>query len=452
MLKVLRQSAALLLAGLLVTAAIAACGDDDDDDDDDVDEAVTTEETEAETEDPPAESTAPAEEETEAAEEEEAAPGGEPSGDPIKVGLITGVSGVYASLAESQVNAAEMVVDEINGAGGVLGRPLEVIVRDDRLDADEAARQAQDLIQNEEVHFVMGCISAATELAMNAVAAQAGVPFLGTCQSDQVRHERGVATFHMAMSPSYNARIVAEWAAENLGTEWFLAIPDYAFGHENRAVWETAAEDLDANIVGEVVAPLGTADWSAQIPQIQASDADVLMVSIAGNDQVNFMKQADSFGLFDQMEVIVVVSDLTVDQAVGFDTGADTYAALNFWWEIDNPTIQAFVEAYEGLYGAPPDGYASYVYDALYALVDAAEAAGSVEPEAFAEALSDFTYDYSAGEAFVRGCDGELAHAVYIGRGRSSAEAEEAGSAEYGFREIVFTQEADEALLPPCGE
>jgi ABC-type branched-subunit amino acid transport system substrate-binding protein len=375
-----------------------------------------------------------------------------PTGEPIKIGLITGISGAYASLAQSQQQGAALAIEEINASGGVLGRPLQITARDDKLNPGEASKQAQELIQNEKVHFLIGCISAATTLSINGVAKQAGVPYLGTCQSDQLRKERGPYTFHMAMSPSFNAAVLGRWAAENLGKRWHLVIPDYAFGQENSAVWKRVAAQTGVTIAGESIAPLGTTDFSNYIPQIRASNPDVIMISAAGNDQVNFMKQANSFGLFARAKPLIVVSDLTVDEATGFANNAGSYAGLNFYWEVQNPSVQKFVKAYQAKYGAPPDGYASYIYDAIHALADAAKKAESIDPKKWSDALGGMTFDYSAGPVTVRACDGEIAHPVYIGKGRTQDEARRSGNEKYGFREIVFTQQADVSILPPCGQ
>lgn len=132
------------------------------------------------------------------------------SGQPIKIGLVLPFVGVYASLAESQANAARLAVDEINAAGGVLGRPLQLIIRDDKLQTDEAARQAQSLIQQERVDMIAGTIHAGGNLAINSVTKAAGVLYFATSATDTLRKERGEYTFHTAWAQSAAAPFVLD--------------------------------------------------------------------------------------------------------------------------------------------------------------------------------------------------------------------------------------------------
>src|SRR5207253_11170617 len=103
------------------------------------------------------------------------------AGAPIKVGLVTGLSGIYAGLAQGQQRGAELAIDEIKT---VLGRPLQLLPRDDKIDPGEAAKQAQELVQTERVDVLTGCVSAATTLAVNTVAKNGQTLYLGTCQTN----------------------------------------------------------------------------------------------------------------------------------------------------------------------------------------------------------------------------------------------------------------------------
>ena len=129
--------------------------------------------------------------------------GSEGSTEPLKVGVITGLTGAYVQLGEEQRNGAELAVKLLDGKAG--DRPIELIVRDDQLKPDIALREAQALVQEEQVDFLTGCVSAATTLAVNQIASQAGVPYLGTCQTEQLNRPPNydeAVTYHLAPTPS----------------------------------------------------------------------------------------------------------------------------------------------------------------------------------------------------------------------------------------------------------
>ena len=284
------------LATVVAIAALllVSCGDDDD---------TTTQEGSGT-------SAAPGAETTEA----------EADGEPLKIGVISGLTGAYVELGESQANGANLAAKLLGGRAG--NRPIEIIVRDDQLKPEAALREAQSLVQEEDVDFLTGCVSAATTLAVNQVAKEAGVPYLGTCQTEQLNrppHYDADYTYHIAPTPSMYIRAAAPWICETLGTKIFLLLPDYAYGHEQNSAYINAIpETPGCEIGGTAWAPLGTTDFNPYIPQIENSGADAMVLGVAGRDQVSFMRQAQQFGLKDKVEIFSF-SDLTFDEELGFE-------------------------------------------------------------------------------------------------------------------------------------
>src|SRR5947208_6183275 len=103
---------------------------------------------------------------------------------PVKVGVVTGLTGAYAQLGEAQLEGANLAIKELGGKAG--SHPISVVVRDDQIKPDLALQQAKELVQTDKVDFLTGCVSAATTLPINQVARQAGVPYLGTCQTERL--------------------------------------------------------------------------------------------------------------------------------------------------------------------------------------------------------------------------------------------------------------------------
>jgi branched-chain amino acid transport system substrate-binding protein len=380
--------------------------------------------------------------------------GGGGSTEPLKVGVITGLTGAYVQLGEEQRNGAELAVKLLDGKAG--DRPIELIVRDDQLKPDVALREAQALVQEEQVDFLTGCVSAATTLAVNQIASQAGVPYLGTCQTEQLNRPPNydaAVTYHLAPTPSQAINAAAPYICESLGQKVFMLLPDYAFGQEQEAAYSTAIpEQSGCSVVGTAYFPLGTSDYNPFIPTIEGSGADVLVFGGAGRDQVSFLRQADQFGLTDRIKTFLTLEDLSFDQELGADLIDGTWAMAAFWWNVDDDGVQEYVSAYRDEYGSPPGGYGVYLYNALNLIASAVEE-GNDTPETFRDWMEGREVTLGQGEMTVRECDHQVLAPVYVMEGLAADEAESrGGDAQFGLREVVETVPGSEETAPSCDE
>jgi branched-chain amino acid transport system substrate-binding protein len=380
--------------------------------------------------------------------------GGGGSTEPLKVGVITGLTGAYVQLGEEQRNGAELAVKLLDGKVG--DRPIELIVRDDQLKPDVALREAQALVQEEQVDFLTGCVSAATTLAVNQIASQAAVPYLGTCQTEQLNRPPNydaAVTYHLAPTPSQAINAAAPYICESLGQKVFMLLPDYAFGQEQEAAYSTAIpEQSGCSVVGTAYFPLGTSDYNPFIPTIEGSGADVLVFGGAGRDQVSFLRQADQFGLTDRIKTFLTLEDLSFDQELGADLIDGTWAMAAFWWNVDDDGVQEYVSAYRDEYGSPPGGYGVYLYNALNLIASAVEE-GNDTPETFRDWMEGREVTLGQGEMTVRECDHQVLAPVYVMEGLAADEAESrGGDAQFGLREVVETVPGSEETAPSCDE
>jgi branched-chain amino acid transport system substrate-binding protein len=370
------------------------------------------------------------------------------SGQPIKIGLVTGLSGAYAGLAQGQERGAELAVQEI---GSVLGRPLQLIARDDKIDPNEAAKQTEALVQTEQVDLLTGCVSAATTLAVNEVAKRAKVLYLGTCQTNALNDSNkdwSDYSFHMALTPWMNNQMVLPWITQNLGKKIYIFAADYAWGSDNIESITAWLGTQGIPLIGQSKAPLGTKDFTTFIPQIRASSPEVTIVVNAGDDQANFLKQASQFGLSKETKLYSPVVDVPFDKQNGQPNIADTYGGANFYWAIQDqlPSARKFVDAYRQKFNEMPAAYGSYQYDALKAWAAAVDKAGSLDPRKVETALEGMSFDYSSGQSVIRKCDHQMIHPVHIMKGR----AETQGDA--GYRDLVTTIAADEKFERTCDQ
>ena len=376
------------------------------------------------------------------------------STEPLKVGVITGITGAYVQLGEEQKNGAELAVKLMGGKAG--DRPIELLIRDDQLKPDIALREAQALVQEEQVDFLTGCVSAATTLAVNQVAKQAGVPYIGTCQTEQLNRPPNfdpAVTYHLAPTPSQAINAASPFICEELGQKVFMLLPDYAFGHEQEAAYAAAIpEQSGCSIVDTAFFPLGTTDFNPFIPTIEGSGADVLVYGGAGRDQVTFLRQAAQFGLTERIKTFLTIEDLTFDEELGFDLIDGTYSMAAFYWTVDDPGVQEYVDAYRAEYNRPPGGYGVYLYNALNLIASAVEE-GSDTPEAFREFMEGREVSLGQGDMTIRDCDHQALAPIYILEGLAADEAESrGGDVEFGLREVVETVPGSEETAPTCDE
>jgi branched-chain amino acid transport system substrate-binding protein len=372
----------------------------------------------------------------------------------IKIGVITSLTGAYVQLGEDQKNGAELAVELLDGKMG--DRPIELIVRDDQLKPDVALREAQSLVQEEQVDFLTGCVSAATTLAMNQIATQAGVPYLGTCQTEQLNRPPNfdeALTYHLAPVPSQTTNAAAPFICGELGKKVFLLLPDYAYGHEQEAGYKTAIpEQSGCSVAGTAFFPLGTTDYNPYIPTVEGSGADVLVFGGAGRDQVSFLRQAEQFALTDRIKTFLSLEDLSFDQELGFDLIDGTWAMSAFYWNVDDEGVQTYVEAYRDAYGTPPGGYGVYTYNAINLIAEHV-ADGDSSPEDFRKAVEGEEISLGQGEMTIRECDHQALIPIYILEGLAADEAESrGGDAEFGYREVVDVVEGTEEFAPTCDE
>jgi len=310
-------------------------------------------------------------------------------------------------------------------------------------------------VQAEQVDFLTGCVSAATTLAMNQVASQAGVPYLGTCQTEQLNRPPNynpASTYHLAPATSIPITAATPYICGNLGRNMFLLLPDYAFGHEQEAAYTAAAAQEGCTIAGTAYFPLGTTDFNPYIPTIEGSGADVLVFGGAGRDQVSFLRQAAQFGLTDRFRTFFTLQDLSFDEELGYGLIDGTYAMAAFYWNVDDPGIQEYVRAYREKYGRPPGGYGVYTYNAIKIIAEQV-AAGNGTPEEFRGAVEGLEVSLGQGPMTIRECDHQALGPVFILEGLAADEAaSRGGDPQFGYRAVLEEVPGSPDLAPTCDE
>ena len=371
---------------------------------------------------------------------------------PIKIGFPTPLTGAFSAEAQDQVRAAELAVKEFNAAGGFKGRKVELLVRDDKLNPGEAATRTLELIEKDKVDFIVGSLSAATQLSINAVCRDRKVLFNSISQSDAINEAKdwGLTTFHEALTPHVTAGAVARYAFPKFGKRVVYLTADYAYGHEMVRGFQRAGQAFGMQTLADIRHPLGAADYSAFLPRIQALKPDILVLCNFGRDLVNSAKQATDFGLKANTKVIAPVLLYTARQAGGAEAFEGILGGTSYYWGLEDkiPTAKAFNDAFRKAYGgAVPSDYGALGYAGIKSVLQAVKNADATDSVRVSIALRQLKYDIYKGEQFYRKCDHQSVQSVVIVESKSKGMKD-----KYDVFNVLAIEGANEKNLRTCDE
>ncbi len=326
------------------------------------------------------------------------AAGGPPEGDTIKVGVLHSLSGTMA-ISEVSVRDAELLaIEEINTAGGVLGKQIEPVIEDGASDWPTFAEKANKLINVDGVAATFGGWTSASRKAMlpvferNQALLYYPVQYEGLEASPYIFYSG--ATTNQQIIPALD-HLKAEGARR-----LFLVGSDYVFPRTANQIIKAYAAANDMEIVGEEYTPLGNTEYATVVNKLQAAQPDFVFNTLNGDSNVAFFKQLSSVGLdaasMPTLSVSIAEEEI---RGIGADNLEGHLVAWNYYQTTDTPENEEFVAAYKAKYGenrvtADPIE-AGYVQVHLWAM--AVEAAGTTEVEAVREASKGLSFDAPEG-------------------------------------------------------
>ncbi|MEK4277335.1 urea ABC transporter substrate-binding protein [Paenibacillus sp. FSL R7-0026] len=343
---------------------------------------------------------------------------GEPaaSGDTIKVGILHSLSGTMA-ISEVSVKDAEMLaIEEINAAGGVLGKQIEPVIEDGASDWPTFAEKAGKLLQQDKVAAVFGGWTSASRKAMLPVFEQNKGLLFYPVQYEGLESSPNIfytgATTNQQIVPSVT------WLLENRGKTFYLLGSDYVFPKTANQVIKAQLAAEGGEVVGEEYTPLGHTDYSTIISKIKAAKPDIVYNTLNGDSNVAFFKQLKDAGISsDQMTTLSVSVAEEEIRGIGADVLKGHLASWNYYQTTDTPENTTFVAKYKEKYGAdrvtadPIE--AGYV--AVYLWKAAVEKAGSTDVEKVKAAAKGLEFDAPEGKVTVDGENQHIYKTVRIG-------------------------------------
>ncbi|NUU78661.1 urea ABC transporter substrate-binding protein [Paenibacillus xylanilyticus] len=338
------------------------------------------------------------------------------SNETIKVGILHSLSGTMA-ISEVSVKDAEMLaIEEINAAGGVLGKQIEPVVEDGASDWPTFAEKAGKLLQQDKVAAVFGGWTSASRKAMLPVFEQNQGLLFYPVQYEGLESSPNIfytgATTNQQIVPSVT------WLLENRGKKFYLLGSDYVFPKTANQVIKAQLAAEGGEVVGEEYTPLGHTDYSTIISKIKAAKPDVVYNTLNGDSNVAFFKQLKDAGITSEQMTTLSVSVAEEEiRGIGADVLKGHLASWNYYQTTDTPENKTFVEKYKEKYGAdrvtadPIE--AGYV--AVYLWKAAVEKAGSTDVEKVKEAAKGLEFDAPEGKVTVDGENQHIYKTVRIG-------------------------------------
>ena len=375
----------------------------------------------------------------------------------VKIGFVSGFTGAYSKVVENQYKGLLLAVEQMNKKGGVLGKEVEVVKKDDLMKADVAEQVTRELIEKDKVHFLLGTLAAPTATAENKVAVEKHIPFIALNQVSAVTEapNLGPYSFHEGLTPFITAHLVGTWAMKHLGKRTFLVVPDYQWGYESYDAYKKVLAENEGVEVGLIKMPLGfkKEDFAAKVDEIRAAKPEVLIATNFGQDQNNFIAAVDETGLKKDMSIILGVSEISVRQALTQEQLVGMYWGVNFYWSLADsiPTAKHFVDTFrERFDGEYPTGYAGIVYSAAMEFMEVANLVGKYpfDYDAIAKTMEGRTYDHYKGEEWWRPCDHQSFQDLYIMRFKGPEESKD----EHDIAEVIDRVKWDLAIEHSCEE
>lgn len=346
----------------------------------------------------------------------------------IKIGYPVILSGPGALIGEPSLKGAQMFVEEINAKGGVLGRKLELVVRDTKGNADEAVRIARDLILRENVDFLVGTLTSAEGPAVSPVAKENKTVFVvPVVKTDQLVTPANLHpyVFRTASNTTIEGRsaaeIMAKWNVKRVAT----MSQDYAFGQDVTRAFVAQLKKLrpDIEIIDQQWPKLGEADYTPFINAQMAKKPDAIFTSLWGGHFVTFVKQAKPLRYFDLVKNNVVAAGeagaIETAKAMGDDYPlgivANAYDAFN--WTDGPPAHQAYTTRLKAfLKEEHPSSWPITGYIGMQVLTAAIQKANSTDSDKVAKAMLDLTVDTPIGKQTIRAKDQQANRAQFWGK------------------------------------
>ena len=340
--------------------------------------------------------------------------------EPIRIGELNSYK-VFAAFLEPYKKGWELAVEQVNAQGGVLGRKIEIVSRDDNGNPADAVRAAEELLSREKVAFLVGTFPSNVGLAVADFAKQRKTLFIAAEPlTDKIVWDAGNAyTFRLRTSTYMQTAMLIPDAAKLNKKRWAIVYPNYEYGASATAAFKKllSARQPGVQFVAEQAPPLGKIDAGAVVQALADAKPDAIFSSLFGADLAKFVREGQQRGLFKGVEVFDLLGgepeylDPLKDEApVGW------YVTGYPWYDIKTPEHAKFLAAYQAKYKDYPRLGSVVGYSTVMSAVAAIKKAGSLDQDKLVAAMANLPVDTPFGPITFRALDHQSTMGTYVGR------------------------------------
>jgi branched-chain amino acid transport system substrate-binding protein len=341
-------------------------------------------------------------------------------GQPIRLGELNSYK-VFPAFLEPYKKGMDLAIAEINAAGGVLGRPLEIVVRDDNGNPGDAVRVAEELLSREKVVMLVGTFASNVGLAVADLAKQRKVVFLASEPlTDKIVWENGNRyTFRLRASTYMQTAMLVPEAAKLNKRRWAIVYPNYEYGQSATAAFKKQMIALQSGGIEfvEQAVPLGKIDAGPVVQALIDAKPDAIFSSLFAADLARFVREGEIRGLFKERPVFNLLGgepeylDPLKDEAP-----AGWWVTGYPWYSIQTPEHKRFLDAYQAKFNDYPRLGSVVGYSAIKAAAAAIRKAGSTDTEKLVAAMNGLVFETPFGKVSFRALDHQSTMGAYVGR------------------------------------
>ena len=309
--------------------------------------------------------------------------------DKVRVGVFMSLTGSTANFGISSTNGIKMAADEVNAAGGINGKQIEILVEDDRSDASEAATIVTKFVTQDQVHAILGEVASSRSIAAAPIAQNAKIPMLTPSSTNPEVTKKGDFIFRSCFIDPVQGAAIAQFAAKTLNAKTGAIMVDrkndYSTGLE-KVINETFTR-MGGKIVAVQSYQEGDQDFNAQLTSLKGGNPEVIFVPGYYNDVGLIAKQARDKGI-----TVPLIGgdgwDSVQLYAIGGSALNGSYFTNHYSPYDTDPKVQKFVNDYKARYNTVPDALAATAYDAARIMFDAIKRSTSLDGPAIRDALA----------------------------------------------------------------
>ncbi len=371
---------------------------------------------------------------------------GKLSGDVVKIGVLTDMSGLYADYGgPGAVTAARMAVQDFGGK--IFGKNIEVVNADHQNKPDIAKNITQQWFDRDGVDMTVENLNSAVALTVQALGKEKNKITIVTGAATALLTNEDCAPgngIHYLMDTIALSNVVGKAIVKDGGDSWFFLTADYAFGHSLEKDTGDVVKANGGTVRGAVRHPLATSDFSSFLLQAQSSGAKVVGLANAGGDTVNSIKAASEFGLTKKQNLAALLMLVTDVHALGLNTAQGLYLTEGWYWDLNNETRQ-WAQRYEAVMKKKPNSNHASVYSSTLHYLKAVQAAGTDDTAAVMMKMQETPInDMFAKNGRLRP-DGRMVHDMYLFQVKSPSESKGAWD-YYNLKGTIKGEDAFQSL------